>query len=63
MRQKPILSKDKIYKLLEVSSINEKELLSTSKSLLYLAQNFEKELPGLENLKETSIPELNKFVQ
>jgi hypothetical protein len=63
MRQKTILTKDKVYRLIESSSLAEKELMATSKSLLYLAQNFEKELPGLENLKNAYITELNKFVQ
>lgn len=57
------MTKDKVYRLIETSSLAEKELMATSKSLLYLAQNFEKELPGLENLKNAYITELNKFVQ
>jgi hypothetical protein len=44
------------------SGIDEKLLIETSKKLLYLAQNFEKELPGLENLKNVYIPLLNLFV-
>lgn len=35
-----------------ISSLEETTLVETSKKLLYLAQNFEKELPGLENLKK-----------
>ncbi len=44
-------------------NVQETQLIEVSKKLLYLAQNFEKEMPGLENLKNLYIPELNKFVQ
>ena len=64
MRQKPILTKDILNELLQVlGDTEESVLIEVSKKLLYLAQNFEKELPGLENLKTAYIPELNKFVQ
>lgn len=62
MRQKSILNKAILQGLLDVSAIEERVLIEASKKLLYLAQNFEKELPGLTNLKEAYIPELNKFV-
>ena len=42
--------------------MDEKELVELSRKVLYLAQNFEKELPGLYNLRDMYIPELNKFV-
>jgi len=48
---------------LAASELKEKDLIDTSKKLLYLAQNFEKELPGLENLKNIYIPKLNKFAE
>ncbi len=63
MRQTTLMTKEILSKLLKVSDIKEKELIDFSKKLLYLAQNFEKELPGLENLKTVYIPQLNKFVQ
>lgn len=63
MRQSTILTKDILHNLLQVSELEERTLIETSKKLLYLAQNFEKELPGLENLKNVYIPQLNKFVQ
>lgn len=62
MRQQTILTKEIFDNLVQVSGINEQKLIETSKKLLYLAQNFEKELPGLENLKGVYIPQLNKFV-
>lgn len=62
MRQKQILTKQILQNLLDVSGIEEKKLIDCSKKVLYLAQNFEKELPGLVNIKESYIPLLNKFV-
>lgn len=63
MRQKPILTPEIQNALVAASCLKERELIDCSKKLLYLAQNFEKELPGLKNLKGVYIPELNKFVQ
>lgn len=63
MRQKPILTPEIQSALVVASGLKERELIDCSKKLLYLAQNFEKELPGLKNLKAYYIPELNKFVQ
>ena len=63
MRQTTLMSKDVLNGLLACSDLKEKELIECSKKLLYLAQNFEKELPGLENLKTVYIPLLNQFVQ
>ena len=58
-----MLTKEIFEKLLKVSEHDENSLVETSKKLLYLAQNFESELPGLENLKSIYIPKLNEFVQ
>ena len=63
MRQKTILTPQIQQALLKTSGLDEKVLIETSKKLLYLAQNFEKELPGLDNLKNVYIPLLNKYVQ
>ena len=61
MRSKTILTREIYSNLLAASEFKEQILVDTSKKLLYLAQNFEKELPGLENLKALYIPELNNF--
>jgi hypothetical protein len=63
MRQKPIMTKSILQNIVDHSTIEERKLIECSKKLLYLAQNFEKELPGLQNIKDTYIPQLNKFVQ
>lgn len=63
MRQRSILTPEIQSALVQASGLKERELIDCSKKLLYLAQNFEKELPGLKNLKGFYIPQLNKFVQ
>jgi hypothetical protein len=57
------MTKELVDSLVSECGIKEKDVVDCSKKVLYLAQNFEKELPGLENLKGTYIPLLNKFVQ
>lgn len=63
MRQTPVLTADIVASLLKISSLNEALLVETSRKLLYLAQNFEQELPGLDSLKNIYIPLLNFYVQ
>jgi hypothetical protein len=63
MKQRPILTKALLQSIIDISGIEEKSLIECSKKVLYLAQNFEKELPGLVNIKECYIPLLNKFVE
>lgn len=63
MRQTQLFTKEIFSNLLFSSGLEEETLIETSKKLLYLAQNFEKELPGLHNLKNICIPELDKFIQ
>ena len=36
-----------------MSKMKESEILDVSQRVLYLAQNFDKEYPGLENLKKS----------
>jgi hypothetical protein len=42
-----------VAKLMQVSKLSEDEILDVSQKVLYLAQNFDREFPGLENLKKT----------
>ena len=57
MHQKQVLTKDLFYKLLGLlEKTPENDLVEVSKKLLHLAQNLEKFLPGLDNLKNTYIP-------
>ncbi|CDW72824.1 n-terminal domain containing protein [Stylonychia lemnae] len=63
MRKKTIFTTQILADLLSTSGVEEEKLIRLSKKVLYLAQNFEKELPGLFNLREIYIPQLNQFVQ
>ena len=56
MRQKTIITKSVHSEILKCSEVKESVLQDAAKKLLYLAQNFEKELPGIENLKNQYIP-------
>lgn len=42
-----------VAKLVSVSKAKEEEIIEVSQRVLYLAQNFEKAFPGLDNLKKT----------
>jgi len=42
-----------VTKLIQISGMKEDEILDVSQKVLYLAQNFDKEYPGLENLKKS----------
>lgn len=56
MKQRSILTKAILQNILDLSGIEERKLIDCSKKVLYLAQNFEKELPGLCNIKDCYIP-------
>eukprot|EP00347_Sterkiella_histriomuscorum_P017039 403350891 len=62
MRKRTIFNNQLMQSLLQVSQIKEQKLIKFSRKVLYLAQNFELELPGLHNLRDIYIPELNKYV-
>jgi hypothetical protein len=47
-----------VQKIVEVSRHEEADTMAVSKKVLYLAQNFDKELPGLENLKKTHFAQI-----
>ena len=42
-----------VTRLIQISKMTEDKILDVSQKVLYLAQNFDKEFPGLENLKKT----------
>jgi len=53
LRKTTLISADTVAKLVQVSRAREDEIIEVSQRVLYLAQNFEKAFPGLENLKKT----------
>jgi len=53
IKKKSLINTTIVNKLLLVSKTSEDELLEISRVVLFLAQNFDSELPGLGNLKST----------
>ena len=53
LRRRDLINSAVVEKLIAVSRMNEEQILDVSQKVLHLAQNFDKEFPGLENLKKT----------
>ena len=53
LKKKELINSHVVTSLIEVSKMPEDEILDVSQKVLYLAQNFDKEFPSLENLKKT----------
>ncbi len=53
LRKTQLISAETVSRLVSVSRAKEDEIIEVSQRVLYLAQNFEKAFPGLENLKKT----------
>ena len=53
LKKKDFINSSVVTKLINISKMGEDQILDVSQKVLYLAQNFDKEFPGLENLKKT----------
>lgn len=53
LKKKDFITSKVVHRLIKKSSMAEGDILEVSQKVLYLAQNFDKEFPGLENLKKT----------
>ena len=53
LKRKDLINATVVNKLIQQSRMNEDAILDVSQKVLYLAQNFDREFPGLENLKKT----------
>lgn len=53
LKKVSLISNDIVMKLVEASKAQEEEIIEVSQKVLYLAQNFDRAFPGLENLKKT----------
>jgi hypothetical protein len=51
-----------VSKLVSVSKAKEEDIIEVSQRVLYLAQNFEKAFPGLENLKKTHFVNITQLL-
>lgn len=53
LKKKEFINALVVSRLIQISKMSEEKILEVSQKVLYLAQNFDKEFPGLENLKKT----------
>ena len=53
LKKKEFITAGVVTQLINVSRMGEDQILDVSQKVLYLAQNFDREFPNLENLKKT----------
>lgn len=53
LKKKTLIFQDIVRQMQAISQCSEDEIIEISQKVLYLAQNFDKAFPGLENLKKT----------
>lgn len=53
LKKKEFINAVVVMRLIQISKMTEEKILDVSQKVLYLAQNFDREFPGLENLKKT----------
>ncbi len=53
LKKETFISQKLVQEMIKSSHCTEVEIIEVSQKVLYLAQNFDKILPGLENLKKT----------
>jgi len=61
-KKKNLTSEEIVAKMFNVSKLCESEILKVSRKLLYLAQNFDEEFQGLEQLKKTHFGIITKLL-
>jgi len=62
LKKTQLITNDIVCKLVAVSKAKEEEIIEVSQRVLYLAQNFEKAFPGLENLKKTHFVNITQLL-
>ena len=53
LKREDLIKSETVCKLVQVSKAKEEDIIEISQKVLYLAQNFDKVFPGLDNLKKT----------
>lgn len=53
LKRTQLITTSIVQELVKVARAQEEEIIEVSQKVLYLAQNFDKAFPGLENLKKT----------
>ena len=62
LKKTQLINAETVQKLVAVSRAREDEIIEVSQKVLYLAQNFEKAFPGLENLKKTHFVNITQLL-
>lgn len=62
LKKKEFINKTIVQRLVSTSKLNERDILATSQKILYLAQNFEREFSGLDNLKTNHFKLITKLL-
>ncbi len=62
LKKTQLITNEIVFKLVGVSKAKEEDIIEISQKILYLAQNFEKEFPGLENLKKTHFVNITQLL-
>lgn len=62
LRKTQLITSETVQRLISVSRAREDEIIEVSQRVLFLAQNFEKSFPGLENLKKTHFVNITQLL-
>ena len=62
LKKTTLISNDIVKKLVSLSASQEDDIIAVSQRVLYLAQNFDKTFPGLENLKKTHFVNITQLL-
>ena len=62
LKRETLITNDIVQRLVKASKAAEDEIIEVSQKVLYLAQNFDKAFPGLENLKKTHFVEITQLL-
>ena len=62
LKRDTLISNTIVRKLVDVAHAREEEIIEVSQQVLYLAQNFDRVFPGLENLKKTHFVSITQLL-
>jgi len=62
LKKTSLITQDIVNKLVYISKAREEDIILVSQRVLYLAQNFDKAYPGLENLKKTHFVNITQLL-
>lgn len=62
LKRDTLITNEIVQKLVQVARSKEEEIIEVSQKVLYLAQNFDKAFPGLENLKKTHFVSITQLL-